>query len=175
MVIFIIKRLLIIAYVYPPTGGGGAQRTSKFVKYLPQFQWEPWVVAAKKSRLFPYDPSLLIDVPPNARIFRINAFESRIWGGLPDVLGINRKWFFQIPDENIFWYPFAYSKANSLGYLFPVAPEPQNMHKNGRQKSGSPDFVLLGYYKKIDVRRLFTIEEGQRINSGDHFYERQIR
>ena len=35
------KRLLIITYYWPPTGGSGVQRWVKFSKYLPQFGWQP--------------------------------------------------------------------------------------------------------------------------------------
>ena len=35
------KRVLIIAYYWPPAGGGGVQRWLKFAKYLPEFGWDP--------------------------------------------------------------------------------------------------------------------------------------
>ena len=38
------KRLLIITYYWPPSGGAGVQRWLKFVKYLPQHGWEPVVI-----------------------------------------------------------------------------------------------------------------------------------
>ena len=37
------KRLLIISYYWPPTGGSGVQRWVKFSKYLPEFGWQPVV------------------------------------------------------------------------------------------------------------------------------------
>lgn len=39
------KRVLILAYDFPPRGGGGVMRTVKFVKYLREFDWYPTVVA----------------------------------------------------------------------------------------------------------------------------------
>ena len=30
-------KILMVAYFYPPRGGGGVQRTVKFAKYLPSF------------------------------------------------------------------------------------------------------------------------------------------
>jgi len=30
---------LVIAFIYPPLGGSGVQRTLKFSKYLPEFGW----------------------------------------------------------------------------------------------------------------------------------------
>lgn len=38
------KRVLIVAYYFPPSGGPGVQRVLKFVKYLPEFGWEPAVL-----------------------------------------------------------------------------------------------------------------------------------
>ena len=35
------KKVLIIAYYWPPAGGPGVQRWLKFIKYLPEFNIEP--------------------------------------------------------------------------------------------------------------------------------------
>src|SRR5215467_8305543 len=40
------RRVLFIAYTFPPVGGAGVQRTTKFVKYLPQFGWNASVLTA---------------------------------------------------------------------------------------------------------------------------------
>jgi glycosyltransferase involved in cell wall biosynthesis len=40
-----LKRVLFIAYHFPPLGGAGVQRSVKFARYLPEFGWEPAVVA----------------------------------------------------------------------------------------------------------------------------------
>ena len=37
------KRLLMLAYYYPPFAGVASQRTSKFRKFLPEYGWEPIV------------------------------------------------------------------------------------------------------------------------------------
>ena len=37
------KRVLIVTYYWPPTGGSGVQRWVKFVKYLHEFGWQPVV------------------------------------------------------------------------------------------------------------------------------------
>ena len=37
------KRVLVITYYWPPSGGSGVQRWVKFVKYLPQEGWQPVV------------------------------------------------------------------------------------------------------------------------------------
>lgn len=38
------KRVLIITYYWPPSGGAGVQRWLKFAKYLPGFDWEPVIL-----------------------------------------------------------------------------------------------------------------------------------
>ena len=35
------KKVLIITYYWPPSGGAGVQRWLKFAKYLPEFGWQP--------------------------------------------------------------------------------------------------------------------------------------
>lgn len=66
------KKVLMIAYIYPPLGGSGVQRTLKFSKYLPQFGWQPLVVCGDDPEIFATgtDDSLLADIPPEAYILR---------------------------------------------------------------------------------------------------------
>lgn len=53
------KKALILAYFYPPIGGGGVQRTVKFVKYLPEFGYEPVVITGTGTESeFPEDTEL---------------------------------------------------------------------------------------------------------------------
>ena len=46
------KRVLVIAFIYPPLGGSGVQRTLKFCKYLPEFGWQPYVVCGDDPQVF---------------------------------------------------------------------------------------------------------------------------
>ncbi|MCX7736470.1 MAG: glycosyltransferase [Candidatus Kapabacteria bacterium] len=55
------KNVLVIAYYFPPMGLSGVQRTVKFVKYLPDFGWKPFVLTTGSSRYFAFDESLLND------------------------------------------------------------------------------------------------------------------
>ena len=43
------KRVLFVSYPFPPVGGAGVQRTTKFVKYLSEFGWLPSVLTVAKS------------------------------------------------------------------------------------------------------------------------------
>jgi glycosyltransferase involved in cell wall biosynthesis len=59
-----------LAYFFPPLGGGGVQRTSKFVKYLPSSGWTPVVVTVKEGAYWVADRSLSGDVPPDVEVVR---------------------------------------------------------------------------------------------------------
>lgn len=67
-----VKKALVIAYHFPPLGWSGVQRTLKFVKYLPDFNWEPLVVTVGKNRFFVSDETLGEDVPQNISVVRID-------------------------------------------------------------------------------------------------------
>lgn len=66
------KKVLIIAYFIPPLGGGGVQRTVKFVKYLQSFGYEPTVLTVKKGKHSVADTSFDNDLPQNLRVIRTN-------------------------------------------------------------------------------------------------------
>ncbi len=69
------KRVLIITYYWPPSGGAGVQRWLKFVKYLHEFGWEP-VVYTPLNPEIPYkDETLLSDIPAGTEIIGSNIFE----------------------------------------------------------------------------------------------------
>jgi len=78
-----VRRVLVLAYHFPPVGGAGAQRNSKFVRYLREFGYEPIVVAgpgAADDRWTPADDSLEDDVPPGTVVHRIPTQPPRISG-----------------------------------------------------------------------------------------------
>lgn len=62
------KRVLIITYYWPPTGGSGVQRWVKFAKFLPQYGWQPVVYAPENPERPAVDESLADDIPPEAEI-----------------------------------------------------------------------------------------------------------
>jgi glycosyltransferase involved in cell wall biosynthesis len=78
------KKVLIIAYIFPPIGGSGVQRTLKFVKYLPQLGWQPIVVCGDDGHICgdSMDPSLPKDVPEGVPVYRrpfVSAYGLRRW------------------------------------------------------------------------------------------------
>ena len=70
------KKILIISYYWPPSGGSGVQRWTYFAKYLKRFGYEPIVVTVlpEKATYPSLDESLLKEVE-NIRTIRTNSFE----------------------------------------------------------------------------------------------------
>jgi Glycosyltransferase len=66
------KKVLIIAYYFPPLGWSGVQRGLKFVKYLREFEWEPVVVTVGKTKFPVLDESLLEEIPDGIEVIRID-------------------------------------------------------------------------------------------------------
>ncbi len=69
------KRVLIISYYWPPTGGSGVQRWVKFAKYLPQEGWQPVVYTPENPEQLATDPTLEKDIPAEAEIIKTHIFE----------------------------------------------------------------------------------------------------
>lgn len=68
------RRVLFLAYHFPPVGGGGVQRSVRFVRRLRDFGYEPVVVtgaAAVRGRWTPRDETLATELPPNLQILRV--------------------------------------------------------------------------------------------------------
>ncbi|MEK6616900.1 MAG: glycosyltransferase family 4 protein [Bacteroidota bacterium] len=69
------KKVLIITYYWPPSGGAGVQRWLKFVKYLREFGWEPIVYTPENPEAPAIDNSLLKDVPTNLTVLKTKIWE----------------------------------------------------------------------------------------------------
>lgn len=90
-------KVLLLAAFFPPAGGVGTFRASKFVKYLPRFGVDVDVVALKEAvylrRNWPMDLGMLEQVRPEVRVFRTEI--SRF----PWVRDIGILWTFRLPFE----------------------------------------------------------------------------
>jgi len=127
------KKVLLVTYYWPPSGGAGVQRWFKFVKYLPAAGIEPLVVTvdATKASYPVLDNSLNKEIPEHVKVFRTNTFEpfnlyKKITGkqqipfggfaneGKPSLLQrISRfvRGNFFIPDARIGWNKYAFEKC----------------------------------------------------------------
>ncbi len=129
------KKILIITYYWPPSGGPGVQRWLKFAKYLPEFGWEPIVLTVDENYAsYPQkDSSLLKEVgfieTHKTKSFEILNLYSSLnkekqipYGGFSNegdpsfmkkVSRFIRGNFF-IPDPRKGWNKYAYQKAVEL-------------------------------------------------------------
>lgn len=69
------KRVLIITYYWPPSGGPGVQRVLNFAKYLPKYGWDPIFLTVKKGEYPSKDESLVQEIPSLTLVFKTKTFE----------------------------------------------------------------------------------------------------
>jgi len=114
-----LRNVLFIAYNFPPHGGAGVQRSLKFVKYLPDFGWQPWVITTQPSATIVSDPSQLADIPKTTPVIRVPGFSIQELMAKTRPYPIHRlvvllNLLLQVPDPSIFWSRKAYRTVNSL-------------------------------------------------------------
>jgi hypothetical protein len=69
------KRVLIITYYWPPTGGSGVQRWVKFAKYLPSEGWQPVIYTPENPEQLAVDKTLEAEIPSEAEIIKTRIVE----------------------------------------------------------------------------------------------------
>ena len=69
------KRVLIITYYWPPSGGSGVQRWLKFAKYLPQLGWEPVIYTPLNPEPNAIDEALCREIPEGMTVLKRKIFE----------------------------------------------------------------------------------------------------
>ncbi len=130
------KKVLIITYYWPPSGGAGVQRWLKFAKYLPEYGIEPIILTVDPQYAsYPQkDESLEKDISSDLKVYKTRSFEplnllSGIFGkkNIPygGFTNVNKKSFFQtilrfirgnffIPDARVGWNKYSFKKALEL-------------------------------------------------------------
>ncbi len=119
------RRVLVVAYYFPPMGLSGVQRTLKFVKYLPQFGWKPTVLTVEPRGYFAHDESLLEELTGReVDIVRTNAAgPGKVFRTKQDVRLPSEPWrkllsrisdTFFVPDNKIGWKRIAVRMACEL-------------------------------------------------------------
>lgn len=116
-------RVLVVAYFFPPIGGAGVFRALKFVKYLPEYDWRPYVLTIADDPAWPHDSTLLNEVPSAVHVERVRpAWEfrqlvrflqplDRLRGGWRLLALLN---WLRIPDDKISWIGPGYRRARKL-------------------------------------------------------------
>lgn len=134
-----LRRVLVIAYYFPPMGLSGVQRTVKFVKYLSRFGWEPTVLTVEGVGYYARDESLLREVEDaGVRVVRTPAAGPGRFLARREVVRLpserTRKWLSRIsdtifvPDNKAGWRKAAVRAALDLhaerpfDLLFATAP-----------------------------------------------------
>ncbi|WP_164884996.1 glycosyltransferase [Rubrivivax rivuli] len=119
------RRVLFIAYLYPPIANSGTRRSIEFANHLPDNGWEPVVLTISNpdSRPDRYDPELLSDVRAGTRVERAplatEAWAQRLGALLPAPMGTrvaaSLAWrlpaLWKVPDDVAAWR----SSAAALG------------------------------------------------------------
>lgn len=126
------RTLLLVAYFFPPLGGGGVQRWVKLLKYLRPLGWRSEVVTVKAQSYWVLDETLAADVPEDTVVHRTASLT-----GLDLLRSIRRhrrtavqkaeavrstggfqtlRWLTScvlVPDAYLGWFPFALAAARA--------------------------------------------------------------
>lgn len=166
------KRLLLVSYDFPPTGGGGVQRNVKFLKYLSRLGWDTSVLTVRERPFFVYDESLLKEVE-GSTIFRSMSLDpvsvgfkvKKVLAKVKSLFGSGsvetaaklsegawyvgayrkiRDWTL-LPDGACGWIPF----ANRLGYKIARSEKPDILL--GTFPGPSNAFVTYNIAKKFKI------------------------
>ncbi len=70
-----LKKVIIITYYWPPSGGSGVQRYLYFTKYLRQFGWEPVIFTVEDGAYSVVDEKLMDEVPKGIEVIKQKAWE----------------------------------------------------------------------------------------------------
>ncbi|MEP7235583.1 MAG: hypothetical protein ABI778_09830, partial [Ignavibacteriota bacterium] len=137
------KYVLFITYYFPPAGGPGVQRVTKFIRYLEDFGWTPIVLAPENPEYQARDESLSAELPPGLIVRRSPIFEPyniyRKFTGTKAGLSLDINVFekgerlslkhrianfirstFFIPDARIGWYFSAVREAMKIIEEYPI-------------------------------------------------------
>lgn len=196
------KRLLVITYYWPPTGGSGVQRWVKFCKYLPQYGWQPVVYTPENPERLAYDESLLKDVPECAEIIRTRISEPyaayrRLIGGKAGRSEVNpvsggektavqrlSLWVrgnFFVPDPRVSWvrpsvrYLKGYLKEHPVDAVVTTGP-PQSMHLIGLGLKKSLGLKWIADFRDPWTEMFYYkhLELGRHADRRHHELERQV-
>lgn len=154
------RKVLVITYYWPPSGGSGVQRWLKTSKYLPQFGWTPVIYTPENPDVNSVDESLLKDVSPDLEIIKrkirepyaaykfltgkkkgehlqANIVSSEKKGFIQKLSGhIRANWF--IPDPRVWWvkpsvkFLKKYIGQNNVDTIISTGP-PHSMHLIARE------------------------------------------
>jgi len=162
------KRVLIITYYWPPSGGGGVQRWLKMTKYLPDLGWKPIIYTPENPDASVIDESLCAEIHPETEIiktpiwepyelfrkltgkkrgekFKAGYISEASSGNWKNKLSVFIRGNFLIPDPRKFWikpsvkFLSDYLKKNPVDLIISTGP-PHSMH-----------LIALGLKNKFEI------------------------
>ncbi|MFC2085858.1 glycosyltransferase family 4 protein [Bacteroidota bacterium] len=153
------RRVLVIAYYFPPMAYSGVQRVLKFVKYLPQHGWRPTVLTVDPAGYYQFDETMESEIAGlGIDVHRVESSDpTRLFGRKHKVempgekrrrvaSMISQSLF--IPDNKIGWKRAAVKKgieilqAGEYDAIFSSAP-PYTAHLIGMELSRRSDVPLV--------------------------------
>ncbi len=170
------KKVLIITYYWPPSGGSGVQRWLKFVKYLTRMGWEPYVYTPENPSFTIKDESLQKDVSDILQVIKLPIWEpyhlffklQKLFGKKDtkqsDFISTGKKSLFQsvsswirgnffIPDARVFWvkpsvtFLSDFIKSNQISRVITTGP-PHSIHLIGlKLKSKLPHINWIADFR----------------------------
>ena len=162
------KKVLIITYYWPPSGGPGVQRVLHFVRHLSKYGWQPIVLTVENGEYPALDPDLESLVPNHVAVIKTKTIEPFNWykrltgkkknHKIDTYILSNKKasvrdnimrWIRMnvfIPDARIGWYFYAVRaarkiiKANDIDLIYSCSPPHtiQVIARKVAQKTGLP-------------------------------------
>ena len=177
-----LKKVLVISYYWPPSGGPGVQRVLKICKYLNKFGWEPIVLTVKDGD-FPAKDYSLNEEAKTAKVYyaksiSFHRFYNWIVGektapthhlssSTKDNIIVKLfRWIRNnliVPDGRIGWYPNAVSKGddiikqNNIRVIFSSAP-PYTAHLIAMKLSKKHSIPLVADFRDPWVDRFYNYE-----------------
>ncbi len=162
------KKVLVITYYWPPSGGGGVMRWLKMSKYLPELGWQPIIYTPENPDASIEDNSLQKEIHPDTLVLKYPIWEpyniyryltgkkkgtkfkagyvseasSGSWG---NKLSVFIRGNLLIPDPRTFWikpsikFLSKYLKQNPVDLIISTGP-PHSMH-----------LIALGLKKQFDT------------------------
>ncbi|MDN4164915.1 glycosyl transferase [Cytophagales bacterium LB-30] len=169
------KKVLLITYYWPPSGGVGVQRWLKFIKYLPEFGWEPMVYTPENPDFSIRDEQLLQEVSPDLEVLKLPIWEpfslfNQLTGnknkdnikqgvvlekakmGWKEKLSIWIRGNIFIPDPRVFWLRPSVRflediiQSNGIQAVITTGP-PHSMHLIGRALKRRTGVVWLADFR----------------------------
>jgi len=163
-----LRKVLIITYYWPPSGGAGVQRWLKFSKYLREYGWEPIIYTPENPEAPAIDNSLESDIPEGITVIKMPIFEpysfyKRFVGmkpgekvnagflqekekpGMAEGFSVWLRGNFFIPDARSFWirpsvkFLKSFLRKNPVDAIVSTGP-PHSMH-----------LIALSLHKKLNI------------------------